>query len=85
MSTDDNTTRRRAELGPFQDLLIRACPPDDYGLKSIPILARRLNLSSAGIYKWIAKGRIPPRQAQRVVKASKGAVRLDEFNPYIFG
>ena len=75
----------RKDLGPLHDLLLKACPPADDGSVSIPILAKdHLKMTSFGVYKWINAGRIGPEQAQRVVLASGGRVKLEEFYPFIF-
>lgn len=73
------------DLGPLHALLINACPPDpDSGTKSIPVLAEAMGLKSWTIYKWIKAGRIPPRQAMRVVDLSHGAVSLSDMTPFVF-
>jgi hypothetical protein len=41
-------------------------------------------MSPQGIYKWISNARIPPRQAVRVAQLSKGKVRREDFDPFIF-
>lgn len=76
--------RRFKEAGPLHDLLIQACPPSRDGSQSIPLLAEKLKMTPQGIYKWIQNGRVPPRQAVRVVQLSRGKVTLDDFTPYIF-
>lgn len=76
--------RRFKDAGPLHDLLIQACPPTKDGSQSIPLLAERLKMTPQGVYKWITNGRVPPRQAVRVVQLSRGRVSLDDFTPYIF-
>lgn len=76
--------RKYKDLGPLHDLLLLACPPDDQGDRSIPILARHLEMSSWGVFKWIKNNKLPPRQAVKVVELSQGRVKLEDFTPYIF-
>jgi len=64
-----NFTRSLKDLGPLHDLLLRACPPDDAGMKSVPILAKtHLNMTPFGVYKWIRNAKIPPEKAAIVVQ-----------------
>jgi hypothetical protein len=80
----DPTIRRLSDKGPLHDLLLKACPPDAEGVKSIPVLARAMKLSPWAIYRWIENARITPDRANEVVKLSKGGVTLEEFYPHIF-
>lgn len=80
---NEQKTRRYSDRGALQDLLLRACPPVD-GIKSIPILAGQLLCTSQTVYNWIETDRIPAIRAQQVVELSKGAVKLDEFLPFVF-
>lgn len=74
---------RYSNLGELHDLLLRACPADRKGKRSIMILAGKLDVSYQNVYKWIEAGRIPPRRAKDIVKVSKGAVDLDEVLKFI--
>lgn len=76
---------RHQELGGLQDLLLKACPPDDKGRVSIPHLAGKLNLSSTSVYNWIAANRVPSRRVKSLVKLSKGRITLEEVLPYTLG
>lgn len=80
----DKKVRKYKELGPLHDLLLKACPPDATGDRSIPILAKHLNMSSWGVFKWIKHDRLPPRQAMKIVELSEGKVTIEQFGPYIF-
>lgn len=82
--TAEVVERKYKELGPLQDLLIQACPPNERGYKSIPVLAKALDMSYYGVYKWIQSGSIPPRAAMKVVEISEGRVTLNDFTPFIF-
>lgn len=75
---------RHKNLGPLHDLLLKACPPDEHGRRSIPVLARHLNMTSWGIFKWIKASHIPPKQAARIVTLSEGRVSLEDFTPFVF-
>ena len=92
--------RSMKNMGPLHDTLIRACPPDPEGFKSIPILAVRLEMSAYGIYKWIKAGKLPPDKAKRVVEMNNGfwdaqeeqgknipedaRVSLDDFHQFVY-
>ena len=76
--------RRLKELGPFQDLLLKCCPPDDKGRQSIPILARALDMTSCGVYKWVSEGHLPPKRVFELIQLSEGRVSWEEFLPYVF-
>ena len=72
-----------SDLGPLQDLLLRACPADKSGKRSIMILADKLNVSYQNVYKWIEAGRIPPKRVKDIVKISKGAVTFEELLEFV--
>lgn len=96
----DTFIRSMKSLGPLHDLLLRACPPDQDGIVSIPILAERLELSAFTIYKWIRNVKVPPGQAVKVVQLNNGfwdearrkgqdvpegvIVKLEDFHPYVY-
>lgn len=64
-----NFTRSLKNLGPLHDLLLKACPPDADGVKSIPLLAEtHLSMTPYGVYKWIKNAKIPPEKAALVVQ-----------------
>lgn len=77
-------TSRLSQLGALQDLLIEACPPEG-GRRSIPILAEKLELSSATIYKWLHAGRIPGRRIKQIIALWQGGecpVTIEDFLPF---
>lgn len=76
--------RRIADLGPLHSLLLLACPPDEKGKRSIPVLARALGISNEGIYKWIRQERMPSKRARQIVEMSGGRASIDDFFPFIF-
>jgi hypothetical protein len=80
----EKEARKYKDLGPLHDLLLEACPPDGTGERSIPILARHLQMSSWGVFKWIKYNKLPPRQAVKIVALSEGRVTIESFHPYIF-
>ena len=80
----DPAKSRYKDLGPLQDLLLRACPPDERGKTSIPALARALKISHQYIYRWIDEGIVPPKFVSRIVALSNGRVTLEQFHPYLF-
>lgn len=69
--------------GPIQNLLFEACPPNKAGVKSIPVLAKAMGLSSQTVYYWIKKNRIPAAKAKALVKVSKGSVSLEMVVPFV--
>lgn len=79
------TTRKLKDLGPMHDLLLRACPPDENGIVSIPILADHLGCEAATLYRWMKVERIPPARVVEIVEISGGRVERDEFDAYVFG
>jgi hypothetical protein len=89
------TISRITNLGPLQDLLLKACPPhrrvapkkyvpDPDGVKSIKILAFALNMSMWGVQRWIHEGRVPAKRVDKIVEISNGAVTRNDFIPYLF-
>jgi hypothetical protein len=80
----DAVILRHRDNGPLHDLLLRACPPNRNGEKSITILANKLKLSSWSVHKWIQNGKIPPKRAVEVVDISDGRVALADFSPFIY-
>ncbi len=75
---------RYKELGPLHDLLLKACPPDTEGKKSIVILAERLGVSHQYVYRWIEMNRVPAKYVSKIVKLSKGLVKYEQFHSYVF-
>lgn len=75
---------RHRNNGPLHDLLLRACPPNEAGEKSVTILADALGISAWSIHKWVQKGKIPPGRAVEVVDISEGRVTLADFSPFIY-
>lgn len=77
-------TLRHRNNGPLHDLLLKACPPNEDGEKSITILAEKLEISAWSIHKWVQKGKIPPLRAVEVVDISEGRVTLADFSPFVY-
>ena len=71
------------DLGPLHELLLKACPPDRKGRRSIMILSEKLNISYQTIYKWIEAGRIPPKRVLDIVRVSKSAVSREDLLPFV--
>lgn len=83
--TPPDFSLRYADLGPLQELLVRACPADKKtGVKSVPNLARKMKLSPWAVYKWVKAGRIPPRRATQIVELAEGRVTLGDFSPFVY-
>lgn len=75
---------RYKDLGPLQDLLLRACPPDDKGKRSLPVLARALGVSHQYVYRWVKEAKVPQKFLGKIVALSNGRVTLGQFHPYLF-
>jgi hypothetical protein len=75
---------RHRNNGPLHDLLLKACPANEDGEKSITILADTLGISAWSIHKWVQKGKIPPGRAVEVVDISDGRVTLADFSPFVY-
>ncbi len=82
--------RQYKDHGPLGDLLLKACRPDSEGVRSIPNLARQIDLAPMSLYKWIRKAKIPPERALLIVQNSvdpqtkKPTVTLEDFHPYVY-
>lgn len=75
---------RHRDNGPLHDLLLKACPPNESGEKSISVLAAKMQISAWSIHKWVQKGKIPPVRAVEVVDISEGRVTLSDFSPFVY-
>lgn len=71
-------------LGPLHDLLLKACPQNENGIKSIPVLAEAIEYTPQALYKMIRKSKIAPAAAAKIAEASAGAVTLEDFHPYVY-
>lgn len=83
-TVENEVILRHRNNGPLHDLLLRACPANDDGEKSITILAGRLGLSKWAVHQWVQKGKIPPGRAVEVVDLSDGRVTLADFSPFVY-
>jgi len=81
----ESSTRKIKDLGPLHDLLIKACPPDNKGNKSIPLLAKALNTSMQNLYKCIDQNRIPTAHQlpKRIIEISDGRVSQEDLIPFL--
>ncbi len=76
-------SRVTKDLGGLHGLLLRACPPDRFGMVSIPLLAKSLNLTHQYVYKWISEKRLPAKHVKKLLRNAEGRVEIDELLPYI--
>lgn len=82
--------RRYKDLGALQTLLLKACPPDSSGKKSIPLLAQALDVSHQYVYRWIEENSVPPKYVSKIVGLVDAAapdedkVSLEDFHAYVF-
>lgn len=82
-TTKQPIIRRLSEGGPLQDLLLKICPPNKEGVKSITVLADKMGISSQAIYRWIENKRIPSSKAKVLAKLAGGRVTLEEIVEYV--
>lgn len=77
---------RHKDKSALHRLLLRACPPNTHGEKSITVLARRLHMSSWGVHKWCNANRIPPLRARDIVDIAdpESGVTLSDFAPFVY-
>lgn len=69
---------------PLHALLVKACPPADKGPGSIrKTLAPALGVSHQYIYRWIERGKIPPKFVTPLVQAAGGRVTQEELIPFV--
>lgn len=80
------TVVRHRDNGPLHDLLLKACPANEHGEKSITVLANAFDppLSAWSIHKWIQKGKIPPGRVVEVVDLAEGRVTIADFSPFVY-
>ncbi|MCQ4311713.1 helix-turn-helix domain-containing protein [Pseudomonas stutzeri] len=75
---------RYKNLGELQDLLLRACPPDSTGKRSIPVLAKHLGVSNQYVYRWIEEKSVPPKYVTKLVEISDEQVSFSDFHKFVF-
>ena len=82
-SESQPTRRVTKDLGPVHQLLLKACRPTRDGEISIPILARDLEMSAWGVYKWCHGSRIPGNKVARLVEIGEGRITMQDLIPYV--
>lgn len=80
----DGEISRYKDLGPLQDLLLSACPPDEKGTRSIVVLANKLGVSHQYVYLWIERNRVPAKFVRPLVQMAEGRVSFDQFHDFAF-
>ena len=75
---------RHRDNGALHTLLLKACPPDKAGEKSITILARKLGLAPATLHKWVRRMKIPPERVTQIVDIAGGRVTIADFNAFVY-
>lgn len=63
-------------LGPLHDLLLKACPINANGTKSISVLAESIEYTPQALYKMIRKSKIAPAAAAKIVEVNRDAIAL---------
>ena len=81
MSTEPS---RYKELGELHDLLLKACPANEKGVRSIPVLAKALEISHQYVYRWIEEKKIPPKFVKKIVELPAQTVTREDFLPFLF-
>lgn len=77
--------RQFSEGEQLKKLLIEACPPEELtGAKSIPLLAKKIEVSKQALGQAMDKKKITPSLAQKVVDVADGRVSLSDLSPFIF-
>ena len=81
--------RRTRHLGPLHDLLISACPPDENGKQSVPILASHIGVTQQALYNLIKINRISPKILNKIIKINhdrpeEKKITTNDFLPYLF-
>lgn len=77
--------RKLKDNGALHKLLIKACPPDPVtGAKSVPLLAKKLDISKQALNGAVGRGKVRPGLAQKIVDLANGEVTLSDFSPFIF-
>ena len=74
---------RYKDLGPLQDVLLKACPPNVDGHVSITVLAEALGCTPQYIYSWLKRKRVPSRYLHPIVALSNGRITLAHFHPFL--
>lgn len=80
MTVKEKRRTSRPEQTPLHALLAKACGKDGSIRRT---LAPAVGVSHQFIYRWISDDRVPPKYANRIVEASKGAITLDELLPFV--
>ncbi len=81
------TTPDKIEKDVLHERLSSICPDPTVPKRSrIPALARRMEMTSAGVYKWINEGKVPPARVPELVRMQEevfGRVRVTagQLNP----
>jgi hypothetical protein len=65
----------------LKDTLLSALPPAN---RSIPELARQLEITHQAIYKWLREEKLTPAMVKRIVELSDGRVNLHDFDPWVY-
>ena len=74
----------RIDLGPLQQILLKACPAGENCGGSIKTtLAPALGVSHQYVYRWIEEGRVPPKFVKKIVDLAEGRVSVEELLPYV--
>jgi hypothetical protein len=71
--------------GDLYHLLIRCCPPDQDGHKSITRLAGKLSMTDSGVRKWLKDDRMSGARALQVVElAGDPEITVADFDRWVY-
>lgn len=76
--------RKFKDLGELHALLLKACPPNDKGLVSIPILANKLGVSHQTVYdRWLKSNWLPADRVADILEIGEGRVTQEQLLPFV--
>lgn len=79
----ENRSPRPRKEGPLFDLMMRCCPANEEGNKSVSALAVALGLRPSAVYKWLEKNSVPYWRVAALIKLSGDTVTRDELLKFV--
>ena len=79
----ENRSPRPRKEGPLFDLLMRCCPANEEGNRSVSALAVALGLRPSAVYKWLEKNSVPYWRVAALIKLSGDTVTSDELLKFV--
>lgn len=56
---------------PLTSILLRAVPKNEHGAHTVTHMAKLMNVTRAGLYKWVSHQKLPPERAMQIVEISR--------------